>query len=209
MNKSRAELMSSRRDVNETINRSAQIEQAVKTNCDGIEEIKSKHDDSSQQIWECIESSRDAILARCSDHHLVPSEMVTELKRLSDLCQDLLSGTQSSSERPAFSTPSISHDQFLHTFRFREMDDREDSIPEAHAKTFEWILEHTSPQTEDEGSQRTKTTERKKLQRELETTLNGLDIDILNNPELLSFKHLEQSPTAHLQEWLAAGAGVL
>ena len=102
-----------------------------------------------------------------------------------------------------------SHDEFLETFKFREMTDREESIPKALTKTYEWILEGPDDPHDLQDRSSQPHTEREKLQTELQAKLNELGIDIKTSSQLLDFKDVAEFPTASFQKWLAVGGGIL
>lgn len=110
----------------------------------------------------------------------------------------------------ASSNASINKDDFLQTFKFREMNDREESIPKAHRNTYEWILNDSKSHLDDADAASIRCcSEREKLKKELEATLASMGISVTKNADILAFQDVGNFSTAPLQEWLKAGEGIL
>lgn len=199
-----------RRDVATLIQHSTKIEQQVNEGQNELKSLAKQHQGSSEHLMECITSSRNAILSRCDAQHLIPRELIAELGELQKLCGELLSSVRSPNPQPLSSSlTSPSHEEFLQTFVFREMNEREESIPEALSKTYEWILEGQALQDVSPNYSHPPATEREKLQKELSEDLVDLGVNPAQNSELLAFKDTNEFPTAPLQKWLATGKDIL
>lgn len=155
-------------------------------------------------------SARDAILARCDGPLVSPKELLIELEQLQKLRQKLMSSSTTSDGTVHVLTDiTVKREEFLQTFVFREMNDREEYIPRAHFRTYEWIFEEPQVQQDDNQTSNPDYSERENLRRESEALLASLGVDLTKNSDILAFRDSANYPTAPLQQWLKAGEGVL
>lgn len=182
---------------------SQQTEQLAAKHDSNLTSLAAKQEESTERLVQCINSSRDAIFARCSGP-LAVGELVAEFQDLCSLCRRLLSSLPTpdalAHESKAY---TCTQEDFLKTFTFREMDDRETSIPRAHAKTYEWIFEVPGAQLDHSSSKR------REAKQEVEATLAEMGVGLNRRKELLKHEDVIEHPTAPLQEWFIAGKGIL
>ena len=199
-----------RRDVEATLKSSSRTEEVARENQADLRLLSQNQKDSSNHLAECIASAQNAIIARCQGPFIAFGELVTEFAELQKMLRQLLSCFPTdnvTTTRPPLAAPS--NDEFLQTFVFRHMDDREASIAQAHARTYEWIFEQESDSIHGDRAQSAKCSPRAQAKRELRNSLAELGIDTNDLEKIMNFHAVGEFPTASFQKWLESGDGIL
>ena len=131
------------------------------------------------------------------------------IRELYGFCKELITDRNNiTGNQDGFSSRAPIRKDFIDTFTFWAMDDREDSIPKAHARTYEWILmdpeHHSSHQNKDNYRQ-----ERYQLQAYLLKIFSELGLSQTTKKYPFHFQVNDKDPTAHLQRWFESGKGIL
>ena len=156
-------------------------------------------------------ASQDAILARCAATYPSAEGLVEELLELQRLYQEF--NGQAPDVEVSYTQPPIDtiKEEFRDTFAFREINDREDNIATAHARTYEWLLQDLDSvqQRQTLGDASMVQSDRKSIQNAINATLDSIGFDTRKSEGLLTIRDSDDYPTASLQEWLRNEGGIL
>ena len=173
-----------------------------------IHDLAGAQADSVTTLQSHIEDSKNAIISHCESSLVHPAELHPMLRELHGLCTKIVAdSTIARQNEETLSPDRTSRDAFINTFTFWGMDDREESISKAHARTCEWIImdpeDYSNNENQDSYHQ-----ERLQLHRDLLKTFSELGLSPTKKYPF-HFQVSEKHPTAHLQRWFASGKGVL
>lgn len=167
------------------------------------------HTHSVNTLQECIEQSTSSIISKCEHSQVLPEELHVMLCELQGLCQQLLVKkndiTRDQGQVPA---KAVDRRTFIQSFAFWGMDDRADSIPQAHMRTYEWIIMDSDYCSNDKAIA-TYHQERQKLHSYLLDVFSELGLRDTTKKYPFHLQVGDQNPTAHLQRWLESGKGIL
>ena len=167
-------------------------------------------DESVTEPKRVVEATYRAAIASILNIQATSSDLLAEvnnLRKLRDGYSDLAHAEGQWTNAVTSKSTAADPEEFLQCLDFRSMDDRKDAIPEAHARTYQWLLlnagkHHTSERSWSYSEERTR------LETDLVRALHeiGIDVDIEEDP--LNLRTLDRCPDEHLQHWLESEDGI-
>ena len=166
---------------------------------------------SIDELKQRVQATHDAILARSTVPTYANGELLDEIRELRNMSTQLIdlahakitatSTVQSTSKRP-------NPEEFLQSLEFRTMDDREESISKAHARTYQWLLMDPDRSNSHSVPSWSYNEERSQLKAALLESLRGMGVKADTEDDPVGLRKDDQCPSKHLQQWLETGEGV-
>ena len=157
---------------------------------DVSEVLRSSHSTGTvvEELKINLQEKSDIIIKGLNESSLVQKELLAKMHELKQTRDQLLD------DHPA-------HEDFLDTLRFRHMDDREDAISEAHARTYRWLLSDFSSEPEL-GKETSYEAVRSKVRTHIIETFSQLGVNVNTQENPIGLNVHDRCPIGHLHDWL-------
>ncbi|KAB8338882.1 hypothetical protein FH972_021826 [Carpinus fangiana] len=180
--------------TNVSISRDSRTQEAA----EAIQHLQQSQNVDFGQLDEKLRSMVTSIFDRFDGHARATSELVHEVKELRRLQASL-------TQEPIH---AVTRTAFLETLEFRGMDEREEIISDAHARTFDWLLLDSMQEFTAGESPTTSIDERQDLKSVIREKLMTVGVTQKDIDSVMPSDVHEQCPGASLQKWLSSGSGI-
>ena len=148
-----------------------------------------------------LREKSDIIIKGLNESSLVHKELLTEMQELRQLRDQILDLVKTGPAEGNLDNDYPKPDDFLESLRFRHMDDREDAIPDAHARTYRWLLSDSNPKPEL-GEESNYEAVRSKVRTHITETFSQLGINVNKQGDPIGLNAHDRGPSGNLHDWL-------